>query len=93
MGERRCPGCGCRLRPEAVPRAVYCSGLCRSRHWRRVRRIRLRVAALQQGEGRRVCGVEWVAGVDRRSNAVYCSPLCRKRAWRRRKEAFAQASD
>ncbi|MEU9273063.1 hypothetical protein AB0E04_47990 [Streptomyces sp. NPDC048251] len=46
--------------------------------------MRLRTAALERDEGRRVCpvcGAVWVAGVDHRSNAVYCSPRCRRRAW------------
>ncbi|MFD5540630.1 hypothetical protein ACFWIJ_23135 [Streptomyces sp. NPDC127079] len=33
-------GCGGQLRPEARPDSVYCSGVCRSRQWRRERRLR-----------------------------------------------------
>lgn len=92
---RRCPGCGDWLSPDAGLRAVFCSGVCRSRQWRRLRRVKLRAAALERDEGRRVCpvcGAVWVAGVDHRRNAVYCSPRCRRRAWAARKEPFAQAS-
>lgn len=74
---------------------MYCSGVCRFRQWRRLRRVRLRAAALERGQGLRVCPVcsaEWVAGVDHRSNAVYCSAKCRRRAWAARNEAFGQAS-
>lgn len=94
-GERVCDGCGVRLKPEARPNAVYCSGACRSRQWRRERRLRKRVAAELSGVGRAECpecGATWVAGVDRRSNAVYCSRRCVTRAWRARKETFGERS-
>ncbi|RKN02945.1 hypothetical protein D7319_32390 [Streptomyces radicis] len=76
------PGGG-RLRPDARPRAVFCSAACRSRQWRRDRRLRKRVAAELSGIGLAkcpVCGATWVVGVDRRSNAVYCSRRCVMRA-------------
>ncbi|ALO91299.1 hypothetical protein SHL15_0084 [Streptomyces hygroscopicus subsp. limoneus] len=50
--ERVCGGCGERLRPDARPTAVYCSAACRSRQWRRDRRLRKRVAAELSGAGR-----------------------------------------
>jgi hypothetical protein len=74
---------------------MFCSSVCRSRQWRKERRLRKRLAAVQ-GETCEVecpeCGARWVAGVDRRSDAVYCSRRCVVRAWRRRKEAFADRS-
>ena len=94
-GERVCAGCGERLRLKARPAAVYCSAACRSRQWRRDRRLRKRVAAELSGNGQAKCpecGATWVAGVDRRSNAVYCSRRCVTRAWRARKETFGERS-
>lgn len=93
--ERVCGGCGERLRPDARASAVYCSAACRSRQWRRARRLRRRVVAELSDEGRAecpVCGASWVAGVDRRSDAVYCSRRCVTRAWRARTEVFGERS-
>lgn len=53
--ERVCGGCGERLRPAARPDAVYCSAACRSRQWRRDRRLRKRVAAELSGAGQAKC--------------------------------------
>lgn len=50
-GERICRGCGERLRPGARPEAEFCSSVCRSRQWRRERRLRKRLAAVQGGTG------------------------------------------
>jgi hypothetical protein len=94
-GERICRGCGERLRPGARPGAEFCSSVCRSRQWRRERRLRQRLAAVRDGTGEvecPECGARWVAGVDRRSDAVFCSPRCKVRAWRRRAEPFGDQS-
>lgn len=77
------------LYPNVVVRAAV---TCRSRQWRR---MKLRAAALNRGEGLRVfpvCVAVWVAGVDHRSKVVYCSVKCRRRAWIARNEVFGQAS-
>src|SRR3954468_18127156 len=77
VGERICRGCGERLRRGARPRAEVCSSACRSRQWRRERRLRQRLAAARDGMGEAECsecGTRWVADVDRRSDAVFCSP-------------------
>lgn len=90
-----CEGCGERLRPGARPDAVFCSAVCRARQWRRVRRLRKRVAAELDGDGVvkcPVCGATWLAGVDWRSNAVYCSRRCVTRAWRDRKDSYGERS-
>jgi hypothetical protein len=55
--------------------AMFCSSACRARQWRRERRLRKRLAAVQDSAGEAVCpecGAWWVVGVDRRSDALYC---------------------
>jgi predicted nucleic acid-binding Zn ribbon protein len=47
---RYCRECGDPLPQTMAAEAVFCSGRCRSRLWRRLQRTRQRVAAMQRGE-------------------------------------------
>lgn len=78
------PQCGEGLAAAANSSVRFCSGRCRSAHWRGVRRSRARVAAIQTGQRAvcPVCVVEWTAGVEGSVGAVFCPGRCRTRAWR-----------
>jgi hypothetical protein len=86
-GPRLCRGCGGPLMPSAKATAVFCEDACRSRHWRRMRRARVRTEAVKAGVTASCsqCGTVWTVGVGRPVSAVYCSPVCRKRAWNARR--------
>ncbi|PAZ16221.1 hypothetical protein CLM62_09365 [Streptomyces sp. SA15] len=73
--------------PSAKATAVFCSTVCRSRHWRRMRRARARTEAVKAGVASSCpeCGTAWTVGVERPALATYCSPACRKRAWHKRR--------
>jgi hypothetical protein len=77
VGPRLCRGCGEPLKASAV----FCSSVCRSRQWRRMRRTRARTEATQNGVAVNCpeCGESWTVRVERPVSAVYCSPRYRKR--------------
>jgi hypothetical protein len=81
-----CPGCGNWLPATAKPTAVFCSPVCRTRHWRL--QDDGKTATTVTEPGTRVtcpgCGKRWTAGVEHRTNRSYCSSTCRTRAWRQR---------
>lgn len=60
-GPRLCRGCGGPLTPSVKASAVFCSSVCRSRHWRRMRRARARTEAVQAGVTSSCpeCGASW----------------------------------
>ncbi|KAA0921352.1 hypothetical protein FGF04_36900 [Streptomyces apricus] len=84
---RYCRECGDPLPQTMAAEAVFCSGRCRSRRWRRLQQTRQRVMAMQRGEHAEcpVCGRSWTVGVERSKAAVYCSDRCRVRACRQRR--------
>ncbi|WP_345124602.1 hypothetical protein [Streptomyces chiangmaiensis] len=86
-GPRLCRGCGGPLMPRAKMTAVFCSSVCRSRHWRRIRRAKARTEAVKASQTSVCpeCGTSWTVGVEHPASATYCSPRCRKRAWHRRR--------
>jgi hypothetical protein len=91
-GPRLCRECGGPLMPSVKASAVFCSSVCRSRHWRRMRRARARTEAVQAGVTSNCpeCDASWTVGVEHPASAAYCSPACRKRAWHRRRAADAR---
>lgn len=48
-GPRLCRGCGDPLMPWTKATAVFCSTACRARHWRQMRRARVRTEAVKAG--------------------------------------------
>ena len=61
---RYCRECGDPLPVSMAAEAVFCSGRCRSRQWRRLQRTRQRVIAMQRGKRAEcpVCGRSWTGG-------------------------------
>ncbi|MFD7880578.1 hypothetical protein ACFV5G_42065 [Streptomyces sp. NPDC059766] len=83
-GPRLCRGCGEPLMLSAKATAVFCSAVCRSRSWRRMRRAKARTEAVTVAATASCpeCGVSWTVGVEHPASATYCSPRWRRRRTR-----------
>lgn len=86
-GPPLCRGCGDPLRPAAKSTAAFCSSVCRSRDWRRLRRPQVRTEAVRAARtgNCQECRASWTVRVDHPVSARYGAPGCRKRSWRRRR--------
>ncbi|MFG2848708.1 TniQ family protein [Kitasatospora sp. NPDC048296] len=84
-----CASCGTKLKAPKSNK-LFCSTVCRSRNWRRQQNDRaLRDAASrQQTRECPVCGVTWLAGLERRADARFCSGRCRQADHRRRSALY-----
>lgn len=81
----RCASCGTKLKA-AKANTRFCSTTCRSREWRRQQNdhaLRDASSRMQTTECP-VCGVTWLAGLERRSDARFCSGRCKQAEHRRR---------
>ncbi|MDJ0347100.1 hypothetical protein QMK19_36950 [Streptomyces sp. H10-C2] len=85
----RCASCGTKLNAPKSNK-LFCSTVCRSRNWRRQQHdLALRDAASRmQTRACPVCGVTWLAGLERRSDARFCSGRCKQAEHRRRSASF-----
>ncbi|WP_143675269.1 hypothetical protein [Streptomyces sp. JV178] len=76
-GPRLCRECGGPLMPSVKASAVFCSSVCRSRHWRRMRRAQARTEAVQAGVTSNCpeCDASWTVGIEHPASATLLSRL------------------